>query len=674
MTAPTTAPAPAPDATSEAHGSGHFGYKPALDGLRAVAVMSVVAYHFGAGWLTGGFLGVDTFFVLSGYLITSLLLLEWRRSDTINFGGFWARRARRLLPALFLVLLVIALWGRIVLHPDQWGALRADSLWTLFYGANWHFIWSGQSYFTPEPSMLRHGWSLAIEEQFYLVWPLVVYACLRCSKGRHVALAAACVVGSVASIALMWSRFHPGLDPSRVYYGTDSRASQLFIGALLAIVLVHWGPKATWSRLIIQVLGVLGAVAMAMAYWRLTDRSPFLYRGGFTLFAIVVVLVITAIIQESRNPLRALLCLRPIRWIGAVSYGVYLWHWPIAVALSPARLASWGWAIDGWELAVVRLTATFVIAALSFSLVEKPIREHRFRRSLTPKLLVPVGFATVVLVIVASTAGATHNRLAVAPGTLLQTGNGSATSVTTRPGGNLVPSARMLLLGDSVADTLGNALATAGATDGVTVVTRARPGCGLTEGVATLPDGTPISWAPGCAAGADAYERQALDSVEPDTLLWHSTWENSDVVVGGKHLVVGTPAWKEWFAGELERVRALAADHGARLVFLTIPPRAPNPTIVVDPADTARDEFVNVALAKFAAQHPTDVGVVDFAAIVCPNGVPCPAQFDGITLRPRDGGHFEAAGATWVAPRLLDRIFTALVQMRPGPVTTTLAR
>ena len=659
------------DAVAEAHGSGHFGYKPALDGLRTVAVMSVVAYHFGAGWLKGGFLGVDTFFVLSGYLITSLLLLEWRRSDTIHFGGFWARRARRLLPALFLVLIAIVVWGRLALHSDQWGGLRSDSLWTLFYGANWHFIWSGQSYFAPVPSMLRHGWSLAIEEQFYLVWPLVVFAGLKLTKGRHVGLAAFCVLGTIGSIVVMWSKFHDGQDPSRAYYGTDARASQLFIGALLAIVLVHWAPKVRWSKVVVQVLGVAGAAAMGYAFWAARDQSPRLYHGGFIVFALCVALVLTAIVQPSNSPLHRLLCLRPVRWVGMVSYGVYLWHWPVFVALSPARMASWGWAIDGWRLSLVQLAVTFAITSLSFYLLEKPIRERKYKHAFTPKLLVPVGFAAVVGVILAGTVGATTSVIDVQSGTLVELGKGSLPSVTTLPGAPEAPARRVLLIGDSVAASLGDALGTAGAADGVVVATRARPGCGLTTGAAVDAQGKVISWAPACAKSADAYERDSMDIVQPDTVLWHSTWENADVLVGGKVLVVGTPAWEKWFLTDLERVRALASQHGARLVLITIPPMAPNPSRVFDPEAYRRSETVNEVFRKFAAAHPSDVGVVDFGDLVCPSGPPCDATIDGVTLRPVDGGHFEADGAAWTAPRLLDLVYATVGRMRTSTATTT---
>ena len=183
----------------------HDAYVPALDGLRAFAVAAVIAYHFGAGWAPGGFLGVDAFFVLSGFLITSLLLTEWGRSSRISLPGFWARRARRLLPALLVVLGAIALYAAVLAPASQLDTLRGDGISSLFYFANWHFVLSGQSYFDlfSLPSPMRHLWSLAIEEQFYLVWPLVVLVCLRVGRGSRKVLAGVCVAGIAASVAVM---------------------------------------------------------------------------------------------------------------------------------------------------------------------------------------------------------------------------------------------------------------------------------------------------------------------------------------------------------------------------------------------------------------------------------------------------------------------------------------
>jgi peptidoglycan/LPS O-acetylase OafA/YrhL len=667
VTPQTQAPSVSPVVASTS--GPHLTYKPALDGLRAVAVLSVIAYHFGAGWLQGGFLGVDLFFVLSGYLITSLLLLEWRRSDTIHFGGFWARRARRLLPALLVVLLAVALWGRVVSASDQYGALRSDSLWTLFYGANWHFISSGQSYFTADPSMLRHAWSLAIEEQFYLVWPLIVFACLRLTRGRHALLAGLCVVGSAASLYVMTSSFTEGADPSRSYYGTDARASQLLVGALLAILLVHWGPANRWSRLAVQWIGVLGALALGFMFWNARDHDAFMYHGGFLIFAICTAFVILAVVQPSRNPLRAVLCVRPARWVGAVSYGVYLWHFPVSVALTTSRLQQWGWDVPDWQLTVLRLAATFGFAALSYYLIELPIRQRRFVHGWTPRLLAPAALAATAALVLLATAGATNNPLSAAAGTKLES---KSPPVTLAPTPLSMPTHNALLLGDSVAYTLGDALTAEAAKSGVAFKTIGRLGCSMTTGIALVAEGTPVSWGAACAGDTVKYQTDALDQYRPDTLVWLSTWETSDYQVDGKSLQFGTPAFEDWLLGEIEGVRQLAASREARLVFVTNPPTAPNPAGEVDPVTNEKLDELNRLYRRFAAGHPQDVSVVDISPIVCPGGPPCPRTLDGIALRPEDGRHYDADGATWLAPRLLDALYTQLrVQTEDLPTTTT---
>jgi peptidoglycan/LPS O-acetylase OafA/YrhL len=655
-------PAPEPATTSASTG---FGYKPALDGLRAVAVLSVLAYHFGAGWLRGGFLGVDMFFVLSGYLITSLLLIEWSRGGTIRFGAFWARRARRLLPALFLVLVAVALWGRFVLPSDQWGALRRDGIWSLFYGANWHFIESAQSYFTAEPSMLRHMWSLAIEEQFYLVWPLVVFACLKVTRGRHGLLTGLCVIGAALSVLVMQLRYEPGTDPSRVYYGTDARASQLLIGALLAVLLLHWAPRARGSRVAVQVLGVLGAVVVGVLFWAARDQESFLYRGGFILFAVATAAVIAAIVQPATaNPLKAALCVGAVRWIGQVSYGVYLWHWPVWVALSEARLGGWGWDLAGWRLAAVQVVVTFALATLSYYLVELPIRHRRYRRKLWASALVFAGFGVTLTVILVSTVGATSNVLARAPGTVVRSTEPPPNPiVTTFPGILAPPTQRILLLGDSVAASIGDALTVEAAADGVALRAITRLGCSMTTGVTLNEDGSAIPWSPACARGTIDYQRAALAEVQPDSVAWFSTWEQADYLADGQRLRFATPEWDAWLLGEMDRVRVMVAEQGARLAMVTMPPPAPNPIRAVTQDMLDRNDHVNGLMIRFAAAHD-DVVLVDLATIVCPDGAtiaqPCPTAQDGVVLRPKDGGHYEPEGAAWTARRLLDALYESL--------------
>ena len=213
-------------------------YMPALDGLRALAVLAVLLYHGNVSWAHGGYFGVDAFFVLSGFLITGLLLAEWRDEGGINFKQFWVRRARRLLPALALVVVAVAVYAARYAMPIELHQLRRDALSTIGYVANWSQIFAHQSYFEQfaAPSALKHTWSLAIEEQFYLVWPLLVFAAMRIGRGSKKVLLGGCLVLATASAIEMAVLYSPGHDPSRVYYGTDTRAQSLLIGAILAIL------------------------------------------------------------------------------------------------------------------------------------------------------------------------------------------------------------------------------------------------------------------------------------------------------------------------------------------------------------------------------------------------------------------------------------------------------
>jgi peptidoglycan/LPS O-acetylase OafA/YrhL len=656
---PSSPPRPAAESASP-----HFSYKPALDGLRAIAVLSVLAYHFGADWAQGGFLGVDMFFVLSGYLITSLLLVEWARSGRIQFAAFWARRARRLLPALFLVLIAVVVWARLVLPANQWRGIRLDALWTFLYTANWHFIVAGQSYFSTSPSPLRHTWSLAIEEQFYLVWPLVVLGALYLARGKHWLLTAVCCVGIVGSFAVLSSSYHEGADPSRPYYGTDARASQLLVGALLAILLLRWQPHTRGARILLQWLAIAASIFIVYEFVEASDRGAMLYRGGFLLFAVCTAIVVTAIVQETRSPLKAGLSLAPMRWIGRVSYGIYLWHWPIAVALTPAHTD-----ISGWRLDVLRVAATFVVAALSYYLFELPIRQRRFKRVWTPRIALPAAAGLTLVAIFAVTAGAEPpDPLAARPGTELRTDPSDAPTVAAATD---APTRRALLLGDSVAYTLGDALTAEAAKRGVTFRAITRLGCGMTTGVALTDEGDVISWSPDCAADTPGYVERALADVQPDAVLWLSSWELSSYVENGKTYEFGTKAFDQWLTGQIDRVRTAVQESGARLVLVQIPPQAPNPTGEVKPEQAVRTEHLNRLFTEYARRHPNEVAVVSLSDIVCPGGAPCPTVRGGIVLRPKDGGHYETEGADWIAPRLVDELFSALRDLDARAATTT---
>ena len=224
-----------------------FGFVPALDGLRAVSVLGVMLYHGGAPFMSGGFLTIDVFFVLSGFLITSLLLGEWAKRLTIRLGQFWARRARRLLPALLVMLVGVAIYAKVFATPGEFANLRLDSLSTLFYVANWHFIFGGGNYFvmTAQPSPLEHMWSLSIEEQFYIVWPPVALFMLHLGRKLRPArrlwpIFATAVIGAIASAVDMRLLYSSGASVMRLYEGTDTRCQDILVGAALAIGMAIW--------------------------------------------------------------------------------------------------------------------------------------------------------------------------------------------------------------------------------------------------------------------------------------------------------------------------------------------------------------------------------------------------------------------------------------------------
>jgi peptidoglycan/LPS O-acetylase OafA/YrhL len=640
-----------------------FGYKPGLDGLRAVAVGSVIAFHFGAGWAPGGFLGVDLFFVLSGYLITSLLVIEWDRTSTIRFAAFWARRARRLLPALFLVLIAIAIWAAAVAHRDELASIRSDSIWTLFYAANWRFISSGQSYFAMfrDASPLRHAWSLAIEEQFYLVWPLVTFVCLRVGRGRRWLLAIGSVLGIVAASVLM-SRWYDSADPSRAYYGTDTRAGQLLVGALLAIVLLRWSPRTARTRAALQVVGLVAAGVCVWMFANVADSEAFLYRGGLLLFAVSTAIVIAAVVQPTRSPLVALLAVRPVRWVGAISYGLYLWHWPIAVAVTEGRTG-----LSGWALAAARTGLTLGCATLSYYCLEVPIRRGVWLRRRAAFVIAPAaGLATAVAIVVGTSGGTSPPRFLVArPNAVVRSQPVTVPTVPVQASEAELGVSRMLLLGDSVADTLGDALQVEAAAHGVSVSSITRPGCGMTTETPLRADGSPVPWGEACATFTAQYQSDAVNEAAPNVVLWLSTWETSDALANGVKVDFGTRAGDDALLAELDAARSRLTAQGARLVLITLPAPADSSEVMpLRPDEGLRRNHLNSVFRRFAVRYPGTVGVADLAAIVCPpGGTSCPATVDGLVLRPRDGNHFEGDGPAWVAPRLYAAIIRATAGM-----------
>ncbi|CAB4778926.1 MAG: acyltransferase family protein [Actinobacteria bacterium] len=356
-------------------------YEPGIDGLRAIAVTSVLLYHSDVPWVPGGFFGVEVFFVISGYLITALLLAEWRNGHRIALGSFYLRRARRLLPALFLMLGVVGLYSVLFL-PDEVHTLRGDTFGAVTYVQNWWQIFAGRSYFAEagRPPLLKHLWSLAVEEQFYLLWPIICAVLFRFFGDRPGRLFGVIAGGALFSTLLMWLMF-PGdaLNASRVYYGTDTRASGLLLGAALAVAWPPWRltPKVTLAGR--AVLNIAGCVGLAIVGWYLfgvSDSAAWVYSGGFLLLGFGTLLVIATTVHPGAD-IRRLLGFKPLVWIGLRSYSLYIWHWPIYQITRPDLDVP----LHGYALLALRLTLTVIIAELSFRFVETPIRKGALSRT-----------------------------------------------------------------------------------------------------------------------------------------------------------------------------------------------------------------------------------------------------------------------------------------------------
>jgi peptidoglycan/LPS O-acetylase OafA/YrhL len=473
---------------------------PALNGLRGVAVIGVVAYHLQLGWARGGYLGVDLFFVLSGFLITTLLLEEWTVTGQVNLAAFWGRRARRLLPALFLVLVAVALYlvcNALFGGPGANGlidlsGLRGDAIATLLYVNNWHLIYAHQSYFAQfsTPSPLQHTWSLAIEEQFYLIWPLVLLVLLRYGRRnwRRVGVAVTVVLG-VGSSVLLAVLFHPGLDPSRIYYGTDTRLFDLMAGATIAFLAASRRQPIAPARRMLHWVGP-AAAAVLLVFWVRAGTpgglpTNFMFEGGFLLCAVLAGLVVADARLTEPGWFARGLAWRPLHFVGTISYGIYLWHWPVIVYFTGARTG-----LSTWPLDLLRIAVTLTLSTASYYLVERPVRLARFRGGV--RIWGPLaGVVTAVVIVVATIPAVADPTNVVGTTHLASSSSGQAVPGAGGFAGQepirLVPTPspadplRVMLLGDSVMhDASYGITAALESTGEATVDTRTIDGFGLT--------------------------------------------------------------------------------------------------------------------------------------------------------------------------------------------------
>ena len=344
-----------------------------LDGIRGLAALAVLLFHAGVAWLPAGFLGVDVFFVVSGFLITALLISERERSSDSDLAQFWMRRARRLLPVLALVLIVTTVYAALMLG-DTLGQHLHDVLMAAVYFTNWDLILRGVSYFEmfERPSQLRHLWSLAVEEQFYIVWPIVFVVVMRFLNLRWLW----CIVAALAVMSLIWMvvLFTPGTDPSRVYFGSDPRAFTILIGVAVGLVWKPW--RFTWDRSVgiaMDIIAVLGLAMIVVIMVIGRHWSDWMYPWGLLGISAAAIVVVSFVVRPGSLVGRALE-ISPLRWMGQRSYSIYLWHWPVLLALQ----WEFNFVPNTVAIVAVALVATFLLSEISYRLVEAPMRRPEF--------------------------------------------------------------------------------------------------------------------------------------------------------------------------------------------------------------------------------------------------------------------------------------------------------
>ena len=657
MAAP--APGPAPDGR---------GYRPHLDGIRAGAVGMVILFHLGYEWIPGGFVGVDVFFVLSGYLITGVLLAEATDRGAVRLGRFYARRVRRLVPASFAVLVAVTAAGALVLDPVRKQALGWDVTLSAISGANWRFALAGGDYFAPGdvPSPLVHYWSLAVEEQFYLVWPALFLGLYRLSTrgrgraalGRLLAVVLVLVGASAAaSVALAGSPLG--------YYGTHARAYQLLAGAALALAARHraWAfPDTPAGRAVATAVALAGAAAVAGL--ALTVDGAAGYPGGAALAVTAASLLLLAGLDLAPVGWAARLVGNPpAAFVGRLSYSLYLWHWPVIV-FAPLLADRYGWG--PWARGrAVPVLATGALALASYLLVERPVR-FRLVLSARPAAVVAVGLVASLAVGVAAypvfqPRNAWEQAALKAAADNADPGSCPYLAETWPAPEDAEPCVfregdgpTIALVGDSHAQQWQPALAELAERSDARIVRATRGGCPAND-VLTFnrgPDGRIVD-EPGCVEWRHQVDRELIARYDPDVVLVVTRSHVRGLVADGHRVGPGDPAHlAEWTAGWGPTLRTLTSG-GAKVVVSELLPTLPEsvPACLIRHGEGVTDEcdfpaagdatgaLYDGALAGAVEDRP-GVALVDLPSIPCPAGV-CPAVMGG-TIVHRDDNHLTA--------------------------------
>ncbi|MDQ2852500.1 MAG: acyltransferase [Actinomycetota bacterium] len=663
-----------------------YRYSPALDGVRGTAMVLFMAFHFGVAALQGAWVGINLFFVLSAYLITRLLIEEHARSGRLDLLAFYRRRARRLLPALFVLLAALGIYGALIAPPSVRGALRGDMLATLLFVQNWHLILQGDQYFDlfGAPSFLRQAWTLAVEEQFYLLVPLVVLALVRWVRRRDVQAGILLTLGLAGAL---WTA-HIGVATTEAqthaYYGTDTRAQALCIGAALAFWTGLRTRRADQVRLpapVVAALGWGGLVAMGYAFFAIAPFQGFMYDdGGIFLFALAAAALVLACADERASRLRAVLGWRPFAYLGRISYGLYLWHWPILL---------WMRRVDprlGTSLTVgIGICTTLAIAAASYHFVERPVINGGIR-ALLPRVRKDRSargvLVCVVSAIVALAFAAGHGATPAVAAGAAAVGTGAdpaKTPMLVSGTPAYVPApvqTRVAIFGDSVPYVLVRDKPPGSYPD-LVITDLSQPGCDLMQS-RYANRSTSVQPAACLHTKRDLGTLLRGSGARRFVLFASMTMAFPHAAQDGSTLDLDDPGYRALVASTLSEYRATARAAGVTsMSVVTVPCRDSDLSqwpiefrsafagsrTVAQVTDPTR---LNSVITGWAARN--GVGVIDLYHAVCPDGRFQP-RIHGIQLY-QDQVHPSVPGAsmmwTWLAPQMRDAAMTTTGSARPA--------
>ncbi len=671
-------------------------FRPDVQGLRAVAILLVVLFHAGIPGISGGYVGVDVFFVISGFVITGVLLREREASGRTSILNFYGRRARRIIPAASVVIIVTVVAAFHYLGSLTGHETAIDGQWAALFLANLHFAASQTNYLASQrpPSALQNYWSLAVEEQFYIVYPTVFLITARFVRGMSLRGRLALVLLTVIAASYAYSIVFTSTNASSAFFSPLTRAWELALGGLIAVA------SQSLRRLpqtVAALMSWLGLAAIVVASVTLTSAS--VYPGALVAVPVVGAgLIIAAGTATPTWGVEYLLRQRPFQLLGLISYSLYLWHWPILIIAAQSRGAT---SLPVWDNVALLVVATLA-ATVTYRLLENPVRHSALlRRKRWNSILAGVCLIGATLAVttyerqrptvdLGSLASATSGSVCHSPSSSvvseLRSAYSSAGSHATRD--TDAPSQTVLIVGDSTACTLLPGLAAVGPSYGMQFENGAVIGCGIVSGelAPAYVYGVNIeSSTDACQGEANRAETLAIDRYRPSLIVWGSTDEHSSIVDGGRVVNTGSAEWESVMLRRMEtRVRQFLAT-GARVILVLEPPEVhslpgANPGNIgeylntplahgqgsPDSEDVAYGRM-NALLREVANQHPDKVAVVNLETRVCFSGPPCPYVVDAYDpnptsvqqiLRP-DGLHYFAAGSLWVAKWLVPRIAAA---------------